>query len=37
MWLGMIFFSCILGLGLSWLLVPPYESEAIPMAPNREG
>ena len=27
MWLGMIFFSGILGLGLSWLAVPPYESD----------
>lgn len=25
MWLGMIFFSGILGLGLSWIAVPPYE------------
>lgn len=28
MWLGMIFFSGILGLGLSWLAVPPYEPDA---------
>jgi hypothetical protein len=24
MWLGMIFFSGMIGLGLSWLAVPPY-------------
>ena len=28
MWLGMIFFSGILGLGLSWLAVPPYTPDA---------
>lgn len=28
MWLGMIFFSGVTGLGLSWLAVPPYASEA---------
>jgi hypothetical protein len=28
MWLGMIFFSGILGLGLSWLAVPPYSFDA---------
>ena len=28
MWLGMIFFSGILGLGLSWLAVSPYEPDA---------
>ena len=28
MWLGMIFFSGILGLGLSWLAVPPYTFRA---------
>ena len=29
MWLGMIFFSGILSLGLSWLAVPPCERDAI--------
>ena len=28
LWLGMIFFSGILGLGLSWLAVPPYSFNA---------
>jgi hypothetical protein len=28
MWLGMIFFSGMTGLGLSWLAVPPYSLEA---------
>jgi hypothetical protein len=27
MWLGMIFFSGIIGLGLSWLAVPLYPLE----------
>jgi hypothetical protein len=38
MWLGMIFFSGILGLGLSWLAVPPYSFDAVsnPTLPQGE-
>jgi hypothetical protein len=27
MWLGMIFFSGVTGLGLSWLAIPPFPFE----------
>jgi hypothetical protein len=36
MWLGMIFFSAILGLGLSWLAVPPYSFDATSTPSKRE-
>ena len=36
MWLGMIFFSGILGLGLSWLAVPPYSFDEASNLSKRE-
>jgi hypothetical protein len=37
MWLGMIFFSGILGLGLSWLAVPPYSFDEASIRIVRKG
>ena len=37
MWLGIIFFSGILGLGLSWLAFPPYEPDAASDIQDKTG